>query len=30
LPFRRWQREREVRLAEIDALLGASGEGDER
>jgi hypothetical protein len=26
LPFRRWQREREACLAEIDALLGAGGE----
>jgi hypothetical protein len=26
LPFRRWQREREACLSEIDALLGATGE----
>jgi len=29
LPFRRWQRERAACLAEIDALLGASGEEGE-
>jgi hypothetical protein len=29
LPFRRWQREREQCLAEIDALLGGGGEDEE-
>jgi hypothetical protein len=29
LPYRRWQREREQSVAEIDALLGGGGEDDE-
>jgi very-short-patch-repair endonuclease len=29
LPYRRWQREREQALAEIDALLGGGGEDEE-
>ena len=29
LPYRRWQREREQSLAEIDALLGGGGDDEE-